>query len=946
MSTNLGQMEEEAKKPVQRVFFAVQGRLFLLLAIVLVPLLLIQGVMYYFRFQDERRHELRDNLKLAQVAAEAFNELIQDILRQELAIGLAFTTHQPLSTLDMQRILDKTKTEYPLLWHISWVNLEGDVIVSSYDRAKNVNVSDRPYFREILAGKEWAVSDILVSRTMGRPVFTVSRGIRDETGALLGVVVVVVVPEMLDEVMAVKKMGNVTLTLVDRQGAIAYGYPRENEAIIGTSALKGFPQAEKILQGEEVAFTAPGISGGKKKLYAFTPVRPLGWSMGVGRPEEAVIVPVVSSLVHNAGLYLLVALGSFLAALAISRTIAVPVQKLTEYADLLGRGEETPPITIRGPAELAELAHVFNLMAEEIRFREEWLDRERERAQGLAEEAKKRAEEAEQSKRILEAAQEELRRARDQLELKVRERTAELVSTNEFLEKEIGERKKAEKLLQAQNELLESLFSNIHIGVAYLDADFNFIRVNQAYADAGGHEPEFYIGKNHFDLYPYKDNKEIFQKTVETGEPFFALERPFEYVEFPERGVTYWDVALNPLKGPEGKVNALVLSILDVTERKKAQTALEKERERLFSLLDNLPAFVCLLDSAYFVRFANNYFEKRFGPAGDRSCYEIFLQRAEPCISCPALEVFKTGRSQEWEWTCGHDGAVYRTHAYPFTDVDGSPLVLELGIDITEHKRAEEELKRYTEILEMRNRELQDFAFVASHDLQEPLRKIQSFGDRLKTKHGEGLNEEARDYLERMQKAANRMQALIQALLAYSRVTTRAEPFVEVNLTTLVKEVLDDLETAIERTGGRVELKDLPVIEADPSQMRQLFQNLISNGLKFHGQEKPHIMIYSEPLRPERSQSKPMGEDRYSLIVEDNGIGFDEKYSERIFFPFQRLHGRDKYEGTGMGLAICRKIVERHGGIITAKSTPAKGSTFIITLPSRQPKEGHYRGKL
>jgi PAS domain S-box-containing protein len=252
--------------------------------------------------------------------------------------------------------------------------------------------------------------------------------------------------------------------------------------------------------------------------------------------------------------------------------------------------------------------------------------------------------------------------------------------------------------------------------------------------------------------------------------------------------------------------------------------------------------------------------------------------------------------------------------------------------DVTELRRAEEKLKTYMAKLEWSNRELQDFAFVASHDLQEPLRKIQVFGDQLKTKYTEPLGDEGRDYLERMHSAANRMQALIQALLNYSRVTTKAEPFSPVDLSSLIREVVTDLETGIEEARGRVEVENLTNLEADPNQMRQLFQNLIANALKFRREEKPVVKVYGE--------QSPAGDTRFQIFVEDNGIGFDEKYLDRIFTPFQRLHGRGIYEGTGIGLAICRKIVERHGGSITAKSTPGKGSTFIVTLPMKQPKEG------
>ncbi|MGD0231527.1 MAG: CHASE3 domain-containing protein [Syntrophorhabdales bacterium] len=269
-------------------------------------------------------------------------------------------------------------------------------------------------------------------------------------------------------------------------------------------------------------------------------------------------------------------------------------------------------------------------------------------------------------------------------------------------------------------------------------------------------------------------------------------------------------------------------------------------------------------------------------------------------------------------------------------DESGQPVaIMEINLDISERKRADEEIKRYASQLELSNRELQDFAFVASHDLQEPLRKIQAFGDRLKTGYSERLDAKGMDFLGRMQSAAVRMQALIQALLTYSRVTTKAQPFSITDLGKIAREVADDLETRMVETGGRLEIGDLPQIEADPTQMRQLIQNLVGNALKFHGDEKPVVKVYSRKAGQERTR-----DGRYLIFVEDNGIGFDEKYLDRIFTPFQRLHGREEYEGTGIGLAICRKIVDRHGGSITARSAVGKGTTFIVTLPMKQPKGG------
>jgi len=267
-------------------------------------------------------------------------------------------------------------------------------------------------------------------------------------------------------------------------------------------------------------------------------------------------------------------------------------------------------------------------------------------------------------------------------------------------------------------------------------------------------------------------------------------------------------------------------------------------------------------------------------------------------------------------------------------DGTGYDLVI-VAKDITERKRQEEELQSIVIKLEHSNRELQDFAHIASHDLQEPLRKIMAFGDRLNSRYTDVLDEQGRDYLKRMRNAAIRMQYLIQSLLIYSRVTTKARPFVKVDLSEVKQEVLSDLEFQILEKGGHIVLTDsLPVVHADPLQMRQLFQNLISNALKFSRKgEAPVVKISCRSV-----SANGNGKKGHEITIEDNGIGFDEQYADRIFGVFQRLHGRNEYEGSGIGLSICRKIVMRHGGDITAKSTPGQGARFIFTLP---PGEDH-----
>lgn len=254
--------------------------------------------------------------------------------------------------------------------------------------------------------------------------------------------------------------------------------------------------------------------------------------------------------------------------------------------------------------------------------------------------------------------------------------------------------------------------------------------------------------------------------------------------------------------------------------------------------------------------------------------------------------------------------------------------------DVTEQKLNEERLKKYAQDLERSNQELQDFAYVSSHDLQEPLRKIQAFGDRLKMKESDHLSEQGIDYIDRMQNAASRMQNLINDLLSYSRVTSKARPFQTVDLNRTLKGVLSDLEISIEKTGALVETEPLPEIDADATQMRQLFQNLISNAIKFRQPgQNPQINISYK-----RFQGKRKSDEYIELYIEDNGIGFEEKYLDKIFSIFQRLEGK-KYEGSGIGLAICRKIATRHGGHITANSILGKGSTFIVKLAVKQQKK-------
>jgi len=265
--------------------------------------------------------------------------------------------------------------------------------------------------------------------------------------------------------------------------------------------------------------------------------------------------------------------------------------------------------------------------------------------------------------------------------------------------------------------------------------------------------------------------------------------------------------------------------------------------------------------------------------------------------------------------------------------LDAEKLALtneELEAIVTERTLA---LERYAVELQSSNRELQDFAFVASHDLQEPLRKIRSFGDLLAQKYANKLGEGA-DYIRRMQLAATRMSRLIEDLLTFSRITSQPRKYELVPLQEVLNDVIEDLYVTIEASGAQIYSDPLPAIDADPTQMRQLLQNLIGNAIKFTQPGTPPIIrLRTHIFIPENEDDD---KSWVEIHVSDNGIGFEEQFTDRIFTPFQRLHGKDEYPGTGIGLSICRRIVEHHHGTLRAHSQPEKGATFIVRLPLQQ----------
>ena len=285
--------------------------------------------------------------------------------------------------------------------------------------------------------------------------------------------------------------------------------------------------------------------------------------------------------------------------------------------------------------------------------------------------------------------------------------------------------------------------------------------------------------------------------------------------------------------------------------------------------------------------------------------------------------MLETGEPHHWECT-GPDRSIIDMYNFPFIDTDGSFLILEMGIEITERKRAEYELKQTLTDLIRSNQDLRQFAYVASHDLQEPLRNVATSLQLLEKEYKNKLGPDADQYIDYAVEGAVRMKALILDLLEYSRVATKGKPPDWIDSKQVLDSTLNRLHSAIAETGAVITHDPLPTIFGDDTQLLQVFQNLIQNAIKFRSNEPPRIHV---------SAAKNDGE--WTFSVKDNGIGIESRYLDRIFVIFQRLHKRSEYDGTGMGLAIAKKVVERHGGRIWAESEPGVGTTFYFTLPEK-----------
>ena len=513
------------------------------------------------------------------------------------------------------------------------------------------------------------------------------------------------------------------------------------------------------------------------------------------------------------------------------------------------------------------------------------------------------------------------------------------------LEQALAEAGRARDAGRTSEDRFRALFDMSRDGIVFVDLDGHIEEMNQAYLDLVGYGRDEITTHTYQDLTPEKW-RAIEAEIIETQvmQRGFSDEYEKEYVrkDGSIAPISLRTILVRDLEGRPIRFMGIVRDITELKEKEEALKASERRYRSLFDLSHDGVVFVGL-DGP--VEEANPAYLDMLGYELDELVGVTYQQLTPPRWAAMeadivAEQLLSRGYTDEYEKEyIRKGGSVFpvAVRAILVRDETGAPVRI-MGIvrDITEQKQAKEALERHARDLARSNEELEQFAYVASHDLQEPLRKIRAFGALLADEKRESLDDEGQQYIDFMTDAAARMQTLVSDLLALSRVTTAAHPFEDLSLAEVFDTVLSDLSVALQEADGQVEVAATPTIEADRTQMEQLFRNLIGNALKFHRPGVPPRVTVEVAAQAQPIDAVPG--PAHAIVVTDNGIGFESSQGSKLFQPFKRLHARHQYEGAGIGLAICEKIVLRHHGRITASGTPGAGATFTVTLPRRQPR--------
>lgn len=514
---------------------------------------------------------------------------------------------------------------------------------------------------------------------------------------------------------------------------------------------------------------------------------------------------------------------------------------------------------------------------------------------------------------------------------------------------DITQRKEIEEL-----RIKEAVIASSLSPIMVTDLDGHITYVNPAFAHLWGYETrEEILGRQLAEF--VLDREQAAEMLVPLKEYGYWIG---EHLAVRKNGsLRFVQRSASVVRDQRGTPVCLASSFVDVTDRKAAEQSLRASEQRYRSIVETAQEGIWLIGEEGDTTFVNSKLAAMLGYTADEMMGRPFFDFVDQGAAMQGATVQGAAGQggagsnplhaprgarrmqqllQERRDYCfiRRDGSRLwaMVKSSPLVDSQGEPTgALAMITDVTGRRQAEEALARYAAELELSNQELEQFAYVASHDLQEPLRMVASYVQLLAKDYQGQLGPEADEYIYYAVDGAKRMQRLIEDLLAYSRIGTRGRPFAPVDCNQVLQDVLHSLKLAADEAGAVITADELPEVQGDAAQLYQLLQNLIANAIKFHGDAPPAIHIGVQRRRQQGDGETPC----WQFCVRDNGIGIDPQYFDRIFVIFQRLHSRAHYSGTGIGLALCKKIVERHGGRIWVESQPGRGATFCFTLPDR-----------
>lgn len=942
--------------PGQHLAVGSRGSLFLLLLLVIVPLLLAETGVLAYVFTQRRFVEAQDHLADSRAQAVTFAQYIHELGRHESLLGAALSLAKSSQSDEASRLLAEGAKGYPAVESLELTDAAGRVIAASNAADVGANIKDSEYFPKTVVLEGTFVSDLFMQAD--KPVFAVCRALHQADGKVVGVIFAIVSAERLGEAGLISQEQQANLSLFDRQGREVYAYPPRPL----DWQQRIHPETGDILQtalaGREAVGAVHQADEKEDFIAARVPVPEIGWAIGVGHPERLATAPLVKAAEVAGGIDLGILALAVGVALVMSRRMSIGFKRLDdrvqqqellladsrEQTQFLHRLLDNAPIGIAvvdardgkyvlanpsfqantGRAGTQFVGHMAGDLspAETGRFIR-WI---------LQHVVKTRTPfSVREYEANLGPGREHTWWNNDVVPLLDQAGNVEavLAITMEVSDYVLARRQieQAKTLLQDSQTRLLHLAQNV--GEVYWigPADGNQVQfVNQAYEEVWGRSCQslYDAPRSWLEAVVEEDKPAV---VAALGDGIFGRQ-PKSLPEYRIRrpdGSQRWISARSwPILDDQGRLISVAGIAEDITTRKRVEEAEEQYR----ILAEDALIGVCLVQDGKLV-YVNPRVAEMFGyTQPEMLSLDDIMEMVLPDDRATLADNMRMSgqRAPNMQYTfrgIRKDGQVIDVEALgSFTSFNGRPAIIGTLLDITERKRTEQELSRTATELARSNQDLERFAGIISHDLQEPLRMISSF---LQLLGKRPLGAEEREFIGFAVDGAERMKKMIRDLLAFARIGQQKPEMTALSMQEALDQAVANLKTRIESTGAVITNDPLPNVTGNLSLLSQVFQNLIANAIKFHSEQSPAIHV--------GAKSQP---GKWLFWVSDNGIGIEPEHHDRIFQIFQRLHTTKEYSGSGIGLAVCKRIVQIHGGDICVESTPGQGATFYFTIPDHR----------